>query len=320
MKTFHSFFVVTATVLLLAGCGSDKKSPDESRTPVRIASDIEPTSRAFDGMNTQFRAGRAIAFWVDNAATSARLYGNNSLTADGKGGFTGGVPMYFPTTGERIDLYALHTNGSLTEAFPTSAVAHAVAADQRTEADYYDSDLLYATSKNVAKTTSAVPLTFYHLLSKVRVALVSGELSPDLAGAKVLLLGTKLTADFTPSKTADMTVREERAAMVAASGAAAAITVGNEPSPDFTAANVKYNDAVAVPQTLAAGTTFLSVELASGRTMTYELPDDMTLESGKYHIFEVTVNLPTGLTVTTRIEDWDDGGTTPVKPTNTSQL
>ncbi len=314
MSKLHYTLAVAATLLFLAGCGSDKNSPDESPTPMRIASNIEPSTRVFDGMNTQFPAGRGVAFYVDNAATSAQLYGNNVLTADGAGNFTGGEAMYFPITGDNINIYALHTNGTLSGAFPSSAVVHTVAADQRTQGDYYKSDLLYANSKNVAKTASSIPLTFYHMLSKVRVAIVSGTNSPNLTGATVQILGTKPSAGFTPSKTVNITQRADRAAMVAASGTAAAITVGNEPSPDFTPANVKYNDAVAVPQTLAAGTTFLSVELASGRTMTYELPGDLTLESGKYYIYEVTVNLPTGLAVTSRIEDWEDGGTTPVEP------
>lgn len=295
--------------VLFTGCSKDKGSDN---CKINLTSGIEAATetRAHDGLNTQFPAGRSVAFYVDNAATSAQLYGNNVMTTDGVGGFTGGTDMYFPVS-DNVSIYALHTDGTLATTFP-AAVTHTVAANQTTAANYYNSDLVYSTRTGVAKTASAVQLTFYHMLSKVRIAIAPGENNPDFTGATVKILGTKTSAAFTPSKTADMTSQTARAGMVAATGSAADITVGNEASSaDFTA-TLNYNDAVVVPQTVASGTTFLQVSLTSGEVMTYELPAPLTLESGKMYTYEVTVNLPTGLVVTSTVTDWDDAGTTPV--------
>ena len=295
-----------AALLLAAGC-SDIETYDDGTTglvPIRLTSGIEVQTRAHTGLDTQYPAGRGVAFWVDNADASAQLYGNNLLTTDGRGGFTGGAPMYFPRTDDRVDIYALHTNGALDEAFPAT-VTHTVAADQRAEAGYYDSDLLYTINRGVAKTTDGIPLTFYHLLSKVRIALVPETAETDLAGAQVQLLGTQLTADFTPSKTADVTVREERAAMVAAGGSAGNITLSNEPSADFTAASVRYNDAVVVPQTVAGGAPFIRVTFSDGEALEWSPDAALTFESGKRYTYHVTVSR-TGLKVTASVSGWED--------------
>lgn len=309
MKKQISILAVAAIAMIFTGCNKDNGENDV-QTPISFTSGISTLTRAHAGLNTQFPTGRSVAFYVDNAGTSTQLYGNNVLTTNGTGGFTGGTDMFFPQTDDQISIYALHTNGTLAAAFPTAAITHTVAPNQTAAADYYGSDLLYATRAGVAKTTSAVQLNFYHMLSQVRVAVVSGANSPDLTGAKVQVLGTKLSANFTPSKTADMAVQANRAAMVAATGTAADITLSNEASTDFTETNAKYNDAVVVPQTVASGITFIRVELTDGLVMTYELPAELALASGKKYTYHVTVNAPTGLIVTSTVTDWDDAGTT----------
>lgn len=300
--------IYMVAALLLGGCSADEPydgQADSGLTPIRLSSGLEVQSRAHAGMDAELPAGRSVAFWVDNASTSAQIYGNNVLAADGSNGFTGGDAMYFPGGGGNVDIYAIHTDGTLTEAFPTSAITHTVAADQTAGADYYNSDLLYAVNRDVAKTTNAVPVTFYHMLSKVRIAIMPGTPETDLTGATVRIVGTKTAADFTPSKTADITQQTTRAAMVAASGTAADITVSNEVSADFTGANVKYNDAMVVPQTVAGGTAFISVTLANNTVLTWSPAAALTLESGKRYTYLVTVTRRE-LSVSTIVTDWEN--------------
>lgn len=296
-----------ATLLLLAGCSADPMTDDapDGRVPIRLTGGIEVQTRAHTDMDAQFPAGRNVAFWVDNAATGEQLYGNNVLRSDGSDGFTGGEPMFFPQEEDAVDIYALHTNAALTETFPEEALTHTVASDQRAAGDYHASDLLYAANRGVAKTTSAVPLTFYHMLSKVRIAIAPGTPETDLAGAKVEIVGTKTSAAFTPSKTADPTDRTVRATMVEATGSAEDITLDNAVSADFRVANVDYNDAVVVPQTVAAGGDFIRITLAGNTVLTWRPTATLTLESGKRYTYEVTVTM-TGLKVSAVVSDWED--------------
>ena len=298
-------FLYISALLLLAGCSADEITDNgtDGLVPIRLRSGIEVQTRAHTGLDAQFPAGRGVAFWVDNAANSAPMYGNNVLTSDGNDGFTGGVQMYFPQTGA-VDIYAIHSGGTLAEAFP-AAITHTVAADQTAAADYYKSDLLYAVNKGVSKTTANVPMKFYHLLSKVRIAIAGGTPETVLTGAKVEIVGTKTAADFRPSKTADMTVQADRAAMVAASGIAGAITLSTEPSADFTAAAVRYNDAVVVPQSVTGGTAFIRVTLSDNTVLEWKSTLPLTFESGKRYTYHVTVTR-TGLKVSSVVTDWED--------------
>ncbi len=294
-----------ATALLLAGCSADEPYDGQAEgelVPIRLTSGIEVQSRAHTGMDEQLPAGRGVAFWVDDVATSTQLYGNNTLTTDGSGGFTGRT-MYFPRNGNRVNVYGIHTNATLNEAFPTEAVTHTVASDQTAAADYYASDLLYSINREVGPDDPAIQTNFYHLLSKVRIAIAPGTPETDLSGATVQILGTKLSADFTPSKTAILSLARERASIVPASGSVGPITVSNEPSPDLTESNVIYNDAIVIPQDVEAGTPFIRITLSDNLTLEWSPSSRQTLKSGNKHTYHVTVTR-TGLDVTSKVVGW----------------
>ena len=93
--------------------------------------------------------------------------------------------------------------------------------------------------------------------------------------------------------------------MVVASGTAEDITVSNELSADFTAANVRYNDAVVVPQVVAGSTAFIRVTLPDNRVLEWSPETAFTLESGKQYTYHVTLTR-TGLNVTLSVTRWED--------------
>ena len=174
--------------------------------------------------------------------------------------------------------------------------------------NYAKSDLLYAVQKGVARSSNAVQLPFYHILSKVEVALKSGNGNPNLTGATVTIVGTQLKADFTPDKAADMTNQSARAGMIAITGSnndATPITIRTVTTGDLDS-NTDYGEAVVLPkQTINAKTAFIQVKLSNNAVFTYKIPDGepLTLESGKKYTYKITVN-QSGLTVTSKIDDW----------------
>ncbi|GHT76009.1 hypothetical protein AGMMS50262_13050 [Bacteroidia bacterium] len=274
---------------------------DDSKVELRLASGVEvqkaPQLRAaFAGSNTQIPNGQTVHVWVDETGGS-QMYANNTLTATGGGGFTGGTSMFFPQSGGNVDIYAVHTNAVLTS-YPTAALTHTVSTDQTALPGYAPSDLLYAKKTNVARTTAAVQLTFYHLLSKLQVAIVLGNgLAPaDIAG--VTIGGTKLSADFTLAK-----ATAPDAIAITASGTDGDITIGADISTNF-AGGIQYNDVIIVPQTVAEGTAFITVHLVAGGDLVYKIPaGGITFESSKKYEYQITANL-TGLTLTSTITNW----------------
>ncbi|EGF51776.1 hypothetical protein HMPREF9446_03408 [Bacteroides fluxus YIT 12057] len=309
---------LAAATMILAGCNTDENEiTDYWNGEIRLTSGVSVQTRAnnTDVPDKQIAAGQTVYTWVDKAADNGatEYISAWTLTAQGDGTFTGSS-QYYPTDGSNLDFYAMHGNFAFTEGsstFPASAITHTVAADQSTNLGtaYLDSDLLYGLKKGVERSKSAVDLTFYHLLSKVEIALKQGAGKPALNGATVTIENTRLKAEFTPDKEADINNTDVSVAQAARAGlvtcptgdnAPAPITIATEVTDDFSSAT--YAAAIIVPQTVAADTKFIKVALDGG-TFYYKIPGGLTFQSGKKYQYNITVN-QTGLTVNSKIEDW----------------
>lgn len=316
------FMTLAAATMILAGCNKDEHEvTDNWNGEIRLTSGVSVQTRANndDVPDKQIANGEKVYTWVDKAAAdgATEYIKAWTLTAQGNGTFDGSL-QYYPTDGKNLDFYAMHVNSSFTEgtdAFPASAITHTVATDQSANLGtaYLNSDLLYGLKKGVERSKNAVDLTFYHLLSKVEVALKRGNSSPDLTGATVTIENTRLNAEFTPSKTADINNTDASTAQAARAGLVSCPTSGNNPAPikiateitsdDFSTGTV-YAAAIIVPQAVAKDTKFIKVALTDGGTFYYKIPTGgLTFESGKKYQYKITVN-QTGLTVNSRIEDW----------------
>lgn len=307
---------VALTAILFASCSNnDEPEIDNGPAELRVSSGvIAPQMRA--AANTQENTianGETVSVWVDDATTSNAEYKANQLTANGSNGFSYGTTMYFPQTGNAVDIYAIHgkfaTPFASGDAFPSATVTYEVESNQSTlgSTTFTNSDLLYAYSKNVARSgnPTTVALTFYHMLSKLELAIKVGNGAPALASSNAVTLGSNnviVDGAFTPSTTATMATQADRAAMLAVGSTTATIQLGQLISSDFTTANVVYNEAILVPQDMAG--KVLTFKLANGGELKYTIPASTTFESGKKYRYEITLNL-TELQVTSSIAEWD---------------
>lgn len=256
------------------------------------------------------KKGESVHVWIDDSKspnadiTAENLYKNKVLTVEADSKLSGGETMYFPQSGNTVNIYALHTNTTLTgDEFP-GELTHTVAQDQKVAtatagAGYQGSDLVYAKVTGQARTADAISLTFTHMLSKIEVVLVKGAGVSDITSAEIL--NTKLKAVFTPSKTADFTVVTDNAETITDSnpieidcGITTQDVVTNNQE-----ANITLNEAIIVPQTLAVNTEFIRIN----GNLIYKLPAEKTFEAGKKYRYIVTANL-SGLTVKSSIDDW----------------
>lgn len=304
---------MAATALILAGCSNDENGMDNGLVELRLTSGVTAQTRAYTPtQSTTISNGEKVSVWVDDAgtATSRPLYEAVQLTADGNNDFTGQV-MYFPETGNKIDIYAVH--GNFTSAFTSrsdfpNGAEYKVEADQSSvdnKTNYIKSDLLYAYQKGVARSANPVNLNFYHMLSKLELAIKIGNGAPGLAtsAGAVKLNGVTLNGKFTPSTTAVMGEQSQRAAMLEAATSVSTgdMTLGQQTCSDFTDGNVYYNEAILVPQDM--GDKTLTFKLSDGGTLTYTFPTSTSFVSGKKYQYQITLDL-TGITVTSSIENW----------------
>lgn len=301
MKILKPTLIIAVTAAALAltpvSCDDAAIVPDDgSKMELRLSSSVHAVTRAdFTETDTQIADGEDVLVYVDETGLGT-LYEKITLTADGNGGLSGNTKMFFPESRKSADIYVLHTNAVWPgAAYPATAITHTVAADQQTLAGYAASDLLYSRSANVARTSAVVGLTFYHLLSKVEVAVMPGNGLTASYITGITIGGTKRDAAFTPDK-----ATAPSAIPITASGLASAIAISSDVSANLS--NPTYNAAVVVPQTLVAGTEFITVHLTTGY-LVYRLPAETTFESGKKYVYKITANLAE-LVVTSSIVDW----------------
>lgn len=185
-------------------------------------------------------------------------------------------------------------------------MTHEVATNQKSEGgNYAVSDLVYGKLTDVVRTKETVALSLKHLLSKVEIVLVQGAGAPEITSAAIL--NTKLQAIFTPAK-ANETITVTAAGEVTDSNPIeidCGITDEATAQADSDEGKV-LNEAIIVPQTLAANTPFIRVTTSDGGQLIYSLPAETTFDPGKRYRYTVTANL-TGLNVTASIDDWGDG-------------
>ncbi|WP_304244892.1 fimbrillin family protein [Phocaeicola plebeius] len=312
-------------ILALAACNNENMPENEAgqSTEIRLTSGIEVMSRAYTPkQDEQIAKGEKVYIWADEVVGSEEVtyFHAWELTADGNGSFESVADAdkkYFPESGNGIDLYAIHGNSPEIETdmidFPISGITHNIETNQTVDGNFKKSDLLYASHQDIERTKSAIPVKFYHMLSKIQIAIRPGAglTLSDLDGSTVSVLNTKTQVGFTPSKVADLSDAAVRSSMVSASGVENEISVPavsvDYVEGAFTSAD-NYGEAIIAPQTLAAGTQFIKVTLEGRNPLYYVLNAEEKFESGKRYIYHITVNL-TELDVESSIEGWGTGTT-----------
>lgn len=248
--TMNRTIVCLLAILGLAACSKEELPGLDKLQELRLTSGIEAVTRA-DVQNTQIVANEKVWAWVSDADKGTALYDAQQLTVGTNGELTGTTAMYFPQRGNAVRIRALH--GTLSSPAPLVAGATAfpasfdftVAADQSAGgAAYVQSDLLYA-SREASKTKSAVPLKFYHLLSKLELNITKHASVTDNID-NITLDGVAVDGKFTPSATADIASQAERSAMVRAGNQTATMNLGK--------ALAGSNDAIVVPQAVGGKT------------------------------------------------------------------
>lgn len=182
---------------------------------------------------------------------------------------------------------------------------HSVATDQTEDESYVKSDLLYGVIGNSNTSTTALPLKFYHMLSKIVVKLTVGvgitkqELLSDgtvtLANVKykVAFLPTKLqitgTEEGLLTAPTDLATLDVREAMLTPQDDLGNILLNTKVNLS-TDENQVTESAIIVPQTFDSENTVAGININwSGRNTLIPFAG-RTFESGKVYTFNITVD------------------------------
>ena len=311
MKTRMMILVAVAAVAVACHDGGEGPGggPEELRLSGAIKGEVVARGAAGKGI----AAGGAGHAWVDEAVNPAVAHVKAwRLEADGNGGLNGAA-CYFPENGNDVNIYAMHGNFNYVieegvMGFPAMLYCEVerMQAGEVGAANRAKSDLLFAIERGVSRGresdgVTTRELTFYHLLSKVEVALKASDEVGDLTGAVVHVGGTLNGGYFMPDKEAVMENAAERGKMIAPDrSSSVTIMIDTRVTGNFDG-NTEYGEAIAVPGT---GLN-IRVDLKDGKVLVYH--SKVKLESGKKYRYNVYVGKERLELVSTSISAWEAG-------------
>ena len=169
------------TILGLVSCGEESNlTPqplDAKSTPMTFKVSYPGQTRATE---TAFEKNDTIGLYV--AATDApleiggNLVNNEALTYDGSN-WSASRTLYWDEGTYNAYAYYPYIKGvsSITDQPFTVATDQSTQKTSSKLGGYEASDLLYASSKSITASASPIPLTFKHIMSKLKIRLVKGE-------------------------------------------------------------------------------------------------------------------------------------------------
>jgi len=211
-KTIYYMTVLLALLMTAMACKDDATAL--STKEIQLGAKVSQLTKTRAATYEHLYTGAICWVWADNTdggtVTEADYLKAWQLTANANGSMTPDPTdkKLWPGSGE-LNFYALvgnfaeNTFVGNTTSFPTEAITHTIAADQTTEENYNQSDLMYGTLTEV--TSDEYPMIqFQHMLTQVQVALIAGGsiTQAQLATATVELLDMPTAVSFTISKSA----------------------------------------------------------------------------------------------------------------------
>ena len=203
------------------------------------------------------------------------------------------TPFYFPVGVNTINIHAIHPSY-------TSDAGFTVETDQTMEANYAKSDLCYSKPRDYTRsgTTAYLDangrrvLQFKHLLSKIIVNLTVDATAATSAPSYISLHAKTTTAMTFPVDNAN------------------GYTGCTASDASYPGVIKMKQEAIIPPQDIAAGASFISMNVPGIGSMIYPMPTATSFESGKKYTYNLKVT-DVGITATTNVTDWsakNDGG------------
>ena len=267
-----------AMLLMMTACTQEEITPAVESVPVKLAYttvEAAETRAATDLNQGTFTSGESVKVRISN--TGAGSWTDYTFTTGDAGAMSAPDPAPCYPAGTNIDIVAYYP--------ATAGASFTVAADQRADADYKASDLMFASVTNQAKQAEAVNLSFAHKMAKLCVNVSTGQGVTSINSVSIL--------NVLPTVSFDQATGE----VGSASGDAIRIAMSN-------------NGAAVIPaQTIDGG--LLSIVTDKG-TATYSV-SNKAFAAGRLYTLNITVNLR-AVGMTTAITGWTSEGTVTVNP------
>lgn len=309
--------ITMGTAAMFSSCSKDNGLTNDidsdDLTEIKLTSTIVngnisswTRTRGEDDGTTPVPADDTLRLCVNNVK-GTKLY-LQTITAGSNGKMTGATAMYFPVSGDNVDLYAYRgtlsfESNAKKETLENGTIINAsVLEDQSTDENYKVSDFIFGETLNQKRTHEQVEVILGHVFSRI-VVTVKG--SDDIAGKEMKLTKIKVNGSIIKG-TYEIGNETNTWTTSTSDGNKKSITFFN--STDgvaITADNVvEKKEAVIVPQSMEGNTLELVTD-DNDKSFTYTFPKDTKFEAGKSYNYIVTLS-SYGLNVTAKITNWDE--------------
>ena len=294
VKDVKKVIIALAYIGLLASCSSEEMTTadgDNGRTPITLSARLDGMTRAANGLQGNTFAVDKVGVTIKKS-DGTYLAQNKAFTIATDGTLTApaGEKYYFPTDGTTLSVYA-YVPYNATD-MPTS---FEVKKDQISNDNYIASDILYGVPSSAVSHNNGgnVELNFTHKCAKVVVSLTPGEgfTINDLTPST--LMTSEVSTAMTFKDATNGTFEESTESKSAITLGTYGMDMNGEPTYDTTSGTLTAA-AVLIPQTIPAGTPFISLNFtgasASNSPLILSLPTALTLEAGKEYHFNLKAN------------------------------
>lgn len=270
----RGIFTLSALALMMVGCTepitiTPGGSAEPEDLPINIS--MEFATRVTDA---DYEVGDRVGLYVVNEPNALAPSGNHvdnmAFTYD-LTTWAPDAPIYWADQHTKADFYCYYPYAA--EAYSPEAHPIAVVGDQSTLESYKASEFMWGKVEGVSPTEEAVAITTYHAMANMSIYLKAGKgfTEDSLAVAtKDVSIHNVMTNGTLNLSTGDVTALGDCASVVP-------YDMGD------------YYRALIVPQTVAAATELITIEIA-GVTYTFKSGKDITLKSNKRAKFTITIN------------------------------
>ena len=288
-----------AVLAALVSCSNELSQPTAEDTPIRIQANVGgiTTKAAHDLLSSSFSNGDAINVYItenstkNNGTLSGALYSPTVYTHNGSSfAAAPAQTQYFPSNGNGIDVWAVYPSTV------TAGTANfTIAGDQTDDADYKNSDLMFAQKLENKVKTDDITLSFSHKLSKIIVKLETEDgINVDgvLDGAVIKLTNVVKKIALSSVSGSGISLGE----LSSDQSDKGVLTIGTYNEANSTAA-------IVIPQQTSS--MQFKVKLANGGSYTADMPDSTPkFETNKEYTFTLTLKA-NAITVSAEINTWD---------------
>lgn len=315
-----ALIALSASPLLFTSCSSHE-DPINSESETNGLTEISLASNVVNGNANEWASKANVASTesssststtdvtkvhasINNHVTEAKMYDQDlNASDDAEKLLKGTTRMFYPTTGENVDIYLY--NGGNWEASGDvksgSTITVTAEADQSATSGRDASDFIFGQAIN-KRTKESVEVTMYHMMTQFDLTVNVEEATKaqfgDLKITSIELNNLATSATYTINRDKDayeMTPGSTTGNFTMFKSSTGVALSSWEAPTDGIAA-------IFVPQSVADKT--LTITTSANKTFKYTFPKGITFDQGKKYVYTISIS-GMELKVTAKVVDWD---------------